>query len=93
MLFNVPTKHWAEAVVTKLIFGLYLFNGVQRGSYGNEGHEHDGGSVVVILFETPQDHTEELEDVERIQDLYEDKENDYRGFLKNIVFFSSGFTF
>lgn len=46
-----------------------LFSGVQRGSYGYDGHEDDGDSVVVVLICTPEDHTEELEDVERVEDL------------------------
>lgn len=49
----------------------YLFDGVQRGSYGNNGHEDDGCGIVVVLISAPQDHTEELEDVERVEDLQE----------------------
>lgn len=47
----------------------HLLDGVQRGSYGNNRHENDGHSIVVILVSTPQDHTEELEDVKRVEDL------------------------
>lgn len=54
--------------------GAHLFDGVQRGSYGYDRHENNGHSIVVILIGTPQDHTEELEDVERVEDLQEDTE-------------------
>lgn len=50
----------------------HLFDGVQRGSYGYDRHENNGHSIVVILIGTPQDHTEELEDVERVEDLQEE---------------------
>lgn len=49
----------------------HLFDGVQRGSYGYDRHENNGHSIVVILIGTPQDHTEELEDVKRVEDLPE----------------------
>lgn len=56
--------------------GTYLFNGVQRGSYGYDRHYNNGQSIVVILISTPQDHTEELKDVERVQDLQRDARTD-----------------
>lgn len=49
----------------------HLFDGVQRGSYGYDRHENNGHSIVVILISTPQNHTEELEDVKRVEDLKE----------------------
>lgn len=52
---------------------MHLFDGVQRGSYGYDRHENNGHSIVVILVGTPQDHTEELEDVERVEDLRENR--------------------
>lgn len=70
------TRQWGERAAPRLTdCRRYLFNGVQRYTYGDEGHEDNGGSVVVVLFERPQDHTEELEDVERVEDLDEGKEN------------------
>lgn len=50
----------------------HLFDGVHRGSGGYDRHENNGHSVVVILIGTPQNHTEELEDVERVEDLQEE---------------------
>lgn len=47
----------------------HLFDSVQRGSYGYDWHENYGRSIVIILVGTPQDNTEKLEDVERIEDL------------------------
>lgn len=55
-----------------LINVAHLFDSVQRGSYGYDWHENNGRSIVVILIGTPQDNTEELEDVERIEDLQEE---------------------
>lgn len=55
---------------------MYLFNGVQRGSYGYDRHEDDGYGVVVVLVGAPQDHTEELEDVEGVEDLQEERPGD-----------------
>lgn len=50
----------------------YLFDGVQRGSYGYNRHENNGHSIVVILISTPQDYAEELENVKRVEDLQEE---------------------
>lgn len=47
----------------------HLFDGVQRGSCGYDWHENNGRSIVIILISSPQDHTEELEDVKRVEDL------------------------
>lgn len=50
----------------------HLFDSVQRGSYGDDWHDNDGHSIVVVLIRTPQNHTEQLEDVKRVQDLKEE---------------------
>lgn len=47
----------------------YLLNSVERGSYWYEGHDDYGHCVVIVFIYTPQNNTEELEDVERIEDL------------------------
>lgn len=52
--------------------GAHLFDSVQRGSYGDDWHDNDGHSIVVVLISTPQNHTEQLEDVKRVQDLKEE---------------------
>lgn len=63
-----------STICLSIICEAYLFDGVQRGSYGYDRHENNSHSIVVILIGTPQDHTEELEDVERVEDLQEDTE-------------------
>lgn len=52
--------------------GAHLFDSVQRGSYGDDWHNNDGHSIVVVLISAPQNHTEQLEDVKRVQDLKEE---------------------
>lgn len=47
----------------------YLLNSVERGSYRYNRHDDYGHCVVIIFIRTPQDNTEELEDVERVEDL------------------------
>ncbi len=51
----------------------HLFNGIQWGRYWNDRHENYGCSIIVVVLSTPQNDAEELEDVERIQDLMEEE--------------------
>lgn len=51
----------------------HLFNCIQRGSYRNGRHDNYGCSIIVVVLGTPQNNTEELEDVKRIQDLLEEE--------------------
>ena len=47
----------------------HLFNGVQRNGNGYDRHQDNSSSIVVVLFSAPQNHTEQLENVKRIQHL------------------------
>lgn len=49
----------------------HLFDGVQRGRYGNGRHDDDGCGEVVVVLEAPQDDAEQLEDVEGVEHLEE----------------------
>lgn len=44
----------------------HLFDGVQRGRDWNDRHDNYRWGVIVVVISAPENHTEELEDVERI---------------------------
>lgn len=46
--------------------GTHLFERVQRGRDRNDRHDHYRRGVIVVVIGAPENHAEELEDVERI---------------------------
>lgn len=43
---------------------------VERAGDGDQRHDHNGNCIVVIFICAPEDHAEQLENVERIEDLW-----------------------
>ena len=71
-------SHWTKACFSCKIskYQTDLLDSIQWGGYGYHRHEDYGRSVVVIRIKAPQNHTEELEDVERIQHLERARESE-----------------
>lgn len=57
----------------------HLPNSIQRGSYWYDGHKNNGWGKIVVVFNTPQNNTEELKDVKRVQNLVGKKAVQVRG--------------
>lgn len=57
----------------------HLSNSIQWGSYWYDGHKNYGWSEVEVVFSTPQNNTEELKDVKRVQNLAGGEKNNIRG--------------